>query len=128
MHHRWRLFSRSILHNYDIFVFFFLFVDNIFNSDCWIWWCLWTVVVKSHIIDIVTLLVIIQTIAYCILIWRHNWCRCTRWWWMHWEWWSTCCFFCRIHICFFLSLANILLVANSFISKPIANLRDLRMK
>lgn len=87
---------------------------------------LWAVVAIAHIIYVIALLIIVQAIAHRILSRWHDWCWSSRWWWMHWKWRCTGCLFGCIHICFFLSFANIFLVPNALVTEPIANLRDLK--
>lgn len=88
--------------------------------------------IVAHATNVVALLMIISTgaqwIAHCILTRRHDRSRgARRRWATHWiGWHSTGCLFGRIHIGLLLGFANILLVANAFVAKPIANLRHLQ--
>lgn len=87
---------------------------------------LWAIVAVAHIVYVIALLIIVQAIAHWILSRWHDWCRGPRWWWMHWKWWCTGRLFRSIHIRFLLSFADIFLVPNTFVTKPIANLRNLK--
>lgn len=89
---------------------------------------LWAIVAIAHIIYVITLLIIVQTIAHWILSRWHNWRRGPRWWWMHWKWRCAGCLLCSIHVRFLLSFADIFLVPNTFVTEPIANLRNLEVK
>lgn len=89
---------------------------------------LWAVVAVAHVVDIVSLLVVIQSVAHWILSGWHDWCGCSRRWWVHGEWRCAGCFLRSVHVRLLLCLANVLLVANALVTEPIANLRDLWIK
>lgn len=91
-----------------------------------------TRIVASHAV-IVWLLLIIATgthgITHRILgrSWWHHGCGCAARRSCHWIRRSTCCLLSSIQICFLLGFADIFLITNTFIAKPIGNLRDLKV-
>lgn len=83
--------------------------------------------IVAHATVITGLLLVVaawaQWVTHGILRCRwHHWCGSSAWWPCHRIRWGTCRFFSCIQIRFLLGLTNILLVANSFVSKPIGNL------
>lgn len=87
---------------------------------------LWTIVAVTHAIYVVSLLIIVQTVAHWVLAGRHDWRWSTRWRWMHGERRCTGGLLCSIHIRLLLCFANIFLVTNALIAEPITDLRNLR--
>lgn len=87
-------------------------------------------IIAAHAI-VIRLLLIIATRAHGITHWilwrcgRHHW-RCGATWRSgHWIWRGACRLLGRIQICLLLCLANVLLIANALVAKPIRYLRHL---